>query len=813
MNRRTKLLSFLLVLVFDLHLGSTAQAASVLKSIARTDESSRLQIYLNFDFLPGHETTTTGRRIDLILNDTVPTEQVALLSGDSRMIKMISKRQEKALVFSFYFRYPPQKVSLNSTKETGTLMLDILLGNPVSLMYPDLATRLEGITVLDRPATDASNPLRTSRYAGNWVAFFSLYETPVTITPSPRLTLPPFPLAAGLEPLVPNEDWLPEEVRILAEEEQWTQIPPALRGHLDTEKNERKRERMLLTYAEALVRGGEFGEPFELLQEISLTSPDTMLAYLAQVLYSFLHADHGDPALAYFDLDPLLRKIGTETPFTVWLNLLHAETALASGRYDDATRMLARDDLAYPGEARDIRLLRQADLRYKKRETIKALVAYSQLAGQSKIINTDPMSMAGFGDVLYSHNRYPEAAEKYQLLTELLDGKKQQDLALFRLAMSRLHDRATAASKKAEVSFQQIADAFPGTEGGDRARMKLTDLDYLSGRIDTKGAQASYDQLSREGSTIDLREEALFKLALINSLSGHTLASTEQCLDLLRGFQSGALRGEAQALIIAQIPGVIKQLVRDKDYIKALVLAKQNRDLFAQGWLGLDLLYDLATAYGELGLFDQVALTYQYIFDFAGEGEQEKIYIPLLQALYAGGQYAAVENYADRYFSRYPEGQDAGGVFLHRVKALLADGQAGKAIRLLDDAKRPQGAAIDLLAASAYFDQKRWQEVIDILTRPEMKSLVASGDMTFILAESLYQNGQNDPARPLFLEVAAGENNADQARFRLAQLAFRDNNMPEALNQFKELADKGKDPLWTKLAQEEAAILQLEQRK
>ncbi|MDD2535243.1 MAG: hypothetical protein PHW78_01540, partial [Macromonas bipunctata] len=48
---------------------------------------------------------------------------------------------------------------------------------------------------------------------------------------------------------------------------------------------------------------------------------------------------------------------------------------------------------------------------------------------------------------------------------------------------------------------------------------------------------------------------AVFKQAMVDSLSGEHEASVQGCLELLRGFQSGNLRTEATALLIQQLPG------------------------------------------------------------------------------------------------------------------------------------------------------------------------------------------------------------------------------------------------------------------
>ena len=99
--------------------------------------------------------------------------------------------------------------------------------------------------------------------------------------------------------------------------------------------------------------------------------------------------------------------------------------------------------------------------------------------------------------------------------------------------------------------------------------------------------------------------------------------------------------------------------------------------------------------------------------------------------------------------------------------------------------------------------------VIEILSRPEFKTLLEQGDHRFQLAEAYFQTGKDDLAGLLYAQIAEQKPDNEQVLFRLAQLELRKNNPAEALNLFKKLAETGKDPLWTKLAREEAAILKI----
>ena len=805
-----RILIIILLFAVNQFSSGTARAAVLLKTINRSDESTHLQLSLQFDRLPAFTTTTIGRRVDIELQDTDLAENMVSPTVDDRLIKIVSNQQKAKAILSFYFRYPPQKVTPENNKDTAMVTLDILLGNPLSTTAPELPVKPGAAAGSQTPA-DSINPITASLYAKHWISFFSEYESQVEIAAPPTLFLPPFPLAAAIHPHEAGNAWLPVEIATLANDNKWTQVSQLLRNQVAGQPSEQLQELFLLTYAEALIRAGEYKEPYILLQRIILQYPDSLMASLAQFLLIYQQASRGDHTSAYYELGALFKKIEKDTPFTPHFSILLAELALLAGRPADAETFLNRDDVVRDDQLKNIRRLRKADLFYGKNEKAKALTAYQDLAGQTPLLDSDPMSLAHFCDALYGNKRFQEAAKKYRLLSDLLNNKPLQDLALFRLAMSQLQSPIT--EKKAGVDLQQIQNSFSGTPGGIRALLKQTDLEYISKRTSAVKAEAVYRKIADKGDTVMLREEASFKQALVNALAGEHQASVAQCMEILREFQSGKLRTEVKALLIEQLPGVIKQLVHEKEYIKALVLAKQNKAFFSRGWLNTSLLNDLAGVYSKLGLTDQTAQTYQYLFEISSDADKEKIYLPLLQGLLAAGQDSQVEEYADRYLLRYPKGNDAPAIFLIKIRTLYENGHLDKAIKLLQSETRHTTPQLEFLKARIFFESKQWQNVINTLNKPELKNLMTKNNALFLLAESYFQTGQDALAAQEFRQVVEQGEGTEQVQFRLAQVASKNSSTVYALNLFKELAEKGKDPLWTKLAREEVAILQLQQKK
>lgn len=786
--------------------GKQAWAGSVLNQITMTAETGRMQIFLRFSGLPTYRIETQGKRVDLALTDTVAAKTSADLSGNDRMIKMVKKRQPGHLLLSFYFRYPPQNVRARQIPETSSLMLDILLGNPLSARYPDLSARLHGITLLNRREVDYTNPIYASDYGTNWKLFIDNYEDRIPIRPKLYYSLPPFPLAATLKPKIPVEQWLKANSLALGKQKAWQQATETIKDQLEVEEDEGYRKRLLLTYAECLVRAGEYQEPYKLLQQITLTYPDTTLATYARLLFLYVVARHEDPYLPALELEKLQIMFENNKPFSQYINILRAELALETNRVKQADKILKRDDIAYTGRAKSLRLLRQADTYFDSGNTIKALSAYQKMDELENIIDRQPYSLARYSDVLYTHQQFTEAAKKYQILVELLNGKDIQPLAMFRLAMSRLH----SGEKWTRIfpMFIQIQNAFPNAEAAYRARLKITDIKFIKNTLSARQAVETYGQIGRSANLVELREEALVKQAMVSALSGQHETSISQAMQILRDFRHGRLKVETRALIVSQLPGTLKKMIAAEHYIAALVLAKQNRLFFARGWLGIDLLYDLARAYEQLGAFDRAIRAYNYILEVSSEEEHEKVFVPLITALFNSGRYGLVEDYADRFFSRFADSPKAADIFLLRIKALKQNGELEIALRLLAMPGRPSSSKIEQTATKIYFEQHQWDKVIKQLTGNTLTSW-SGGERDYMLAESLFQSKQYEKALPVFIRLQEEDPYEDQAMFRLAEIYFKTGKTETALKQFQQLAEKGKDPRWKKLAKEEISIMQM----
>jgi len=106
------------------------------------------------------------------------------------------------------------------------------------------------------------------------------------------------------------------------------------------------------------------------------------------------------------------------------------------------------------------------------------------------------------------------------------------------------------------------------------------------------------------------------------------------------------------------------------------------------------------------------------------------------------------------------------------------------------------------MAGTVFWELNLLDRVEEVLTRalPQPEDRQKHSDLTFFLAEALFKRGKLVQALPLYRELEATEQFADQANYRRAQIALQSGQKEEALNLFRQLAEKGKSDQWKKAA-------------
>ncbi|MFH0781292.1 MAG: hypothetical protein V2B20_04965 [Pseudomonadota bacterium] len=801
-----KITIFAIILLINVLQGEVR--ASELIKVARLDSKDLVQLYFTFDKTPTFKAISTNRRVDLIFANSVLSSAVTFFPPDEDIVKILPRPAKAELIVSFFFRYKPQNFKLTKSTD-GKIVFEVLLGNEYSKTYQKLAERLKGVSELNRITTDFTNPSIQSPYKKDWMSFFSLYESPIEIDVPVQFTLPPFPIIRFLPPgREMNLQFLSDDFLDLAEKGAWAQLGEKLLEKIQQVQDQETKKILALTLGEVLLHSGDFEGSYRQLYLLKEQFSKELLGTFANFLLIHLKAKYQSPYIAEYELQTLEATLGTNSLLAPYLFLAQIEAALSSAKYTRLNKLLLRDDIALPNDLQEIVQIRKADYWSAIKQPIKAVAAY-QLHADSKILRTLPYSLNGYCSSLYQQKKFPDAAACYEQLSPLVTDKPILGLISYKKFMAKIKNEEGFSLLN---DFAQIDNAYPGTEAGFRAAMKKNDLLYLQNRTFAKQALEKYSEIADNSTNRLVREEAFFKKALVHSQLGEVGKSIELLQQFLREFQTGDVRISVQALLIDILPGEIKSLVDRKEYIKALVLAKQNKDLFQNNWISSKFLADIAEAYSRIGLFDEAQKLYLYLIEVMPIDQREVMYLPMIRSTFDQGNYSLVEDYSAQYFYNYPTGKDVEEILAIRLRALIADERFEEALKFLP-VPLPDTKELYHIASTLYFRIEDYQNCLIILKKLALLETPLPAKEQFMLAECLYQTGALDEAELIFKTITEEHPFYEQSLFRLASLERKKGNEQMALSLFKKIVEKGKSPQWKKYAERELQFAAVSIRK
>ncbi len=767
-----------------------------LVKIHSADNSNNVQIYMTFKEVPTFRHIQKGKRIDIVLETLLSNPEPLEFPVDDKVVKFLTLEKQEETILSFFLRYSPQKYKI-TRQDDSTLVLDILLGNQFTKAYPELSAKLQGLNIVTQQGADFANPYVSNPYAQNWRSFFSRYSPKIPTTAPLRFSVPPFPIIDFL-PDITSSDILHDDLFTMAVEELWEDMIPPVHLQLQREVEPETKKLLALTLGEILFRAGDFDNSFKQLYLLKDNYGEEYVGIAASYLLAHLRADYEDIHIADFAFRNLEQHIDDNFKLSPFIYLSQVESGLATGQLQQVYDLLQKDDIALPPKLALLKELRQSDYWFASGDLVKAYVGY-QLFDEKSILDSQPFSLNGYCNTLYSQKKFEEASRCFLKLSATILDKEELSLITIKKALAEIHYKS---AREMYVIFSSIEDAYPGTMAGFRAAMKKADIRYLSQPSWRKTSAKYYAAFAAKATDRDVAEEAALKEAIVHFELGNEAETIELLLKFLRDYRAGELTDTAKALLIEVLPGHLKNLLENNQYIEALVLAKKNRELFQKNWIDITLLGLLAKAYHELSIFEEAKKLYLFLLSRSDEVAREQFYLPLLSILYSQGNYDLIEDYATQYFYNYPNGQDQEHVNLLRLKALIADNNEDLALEMLNS-DLPETLQIDEIAATLYFKNNQYENTIQSLEKYWRNGLLKDENSLFILAESNFQINHFIEAEELFKTLREKSKYFDHSRYRLAMIERDRGKEENSLKLFEEIVEKGNDPLWIKLAERE----------
>ncbi len=740
---------------------SFAADKPILLELQKHEGLSSTSITLIFDRLPEFSSDHSGQRLDILLSKSTVSDGLQRLPEDETVVKILLAEKSGDLLVSLLLRRPPKQIVSKSQKHPAQIKFD-LYWDSARGSRPAVAFRIEGI-----PGRKGGRKVRDARqfppWHESWQQLFKADLTPWEIDPAPNFSLPELP------PLkIENPSPALKQRLDLVAEKRWLSLLRFLPQMPPVAENEQIVEELLLI--EGLLRT----DGVDAADQRLLKLEELQGQYRRRVDYltDFVLATTGQPYAAYLKLVAQLKHLSAEDQFSPLMTLLAAETALGSGNDKDAAQLLANKKLRWPEGLRQLVLMRQADAAVGIESYSDALHNYRKLSRNAQLFDQYPRSRARAAWAAFQIGEYSRAASTYKELARQLVNQPQEDLAYFAAAAASYDAGDT---EWAQIGLQKIYLEMPGTEGSDRAALRLQDHQVLIGG---ERAQATavyqYADLAKNSRNRALREEATFKQALVLYLLGDSRESVNLLMTFRRVFASGVLRAEADSLLREQLPAVISGLIKRNEDIPAVVLVEQNRKLLLKDQLDKEFLDQVAGALTRLGLFKRAARVLLFQLDRAKtDAVREEIYLPLAQLYLLRREYRAASDYAQVYLDTYPQGAQRSAAYGLMLDALEKQKRFDELLRQLERQDRPQSASLDIRAAWIYWQQERLADVAERLEHARKLGGVFEVKDMALLAETLYRLGRNLESAALYKTLLQNKVFGDQARYRSAQILLR----------------------------------------
>ncbi|CAG37381.1 tetratricopeptide repeat protein [Desulfotalea psychrophila] len=798
MKKTTITTTFLLIF-----LSAVNSFSALLQEINRVEQAQTIKLYLSFDKLPAYSLDQTGRRIDLILEDTILGPRAKLPHPGENVIRYAPIKSNNNLTLSLGLRYLPEKqaIMVASGKQ---LILEITTGSLYTKSFKELSRQLDGLSQGKGNNLNYLTPLSTSPYRYNWKSFFSEYQPEIKIKLPVSISWPPFPMVQFLPPMfAENSALLPKNLLNDGKNNKWPGLLLALPGLIEKSTNPLEQRKLALIYGEVLARAGRYEESYRQFYLIQKSYPKTFLATLAHYLLLHVQADNVDKFLADFEIEQVANRIPKSNPLFPYIFINQIELALGADDLAKMNTLLLQDNIGLPADLENAKAVRQADYWHAINQPIKAAAAYN-IASWEKVLTKQPYSRNGFCDTLFTQKKYSKGANCYGKLASYSNLKDSLSMVLYRRASCQ-EKAGRLKNQTARLAFEQVAEAFPNQEGGIRARLRSYDLAITAAKSpETMGKIAGqYLEIAEKEPQRDVSEEAYFKGALAFYLAGENSACLKTLKKMHSSLQFGRLHETGQALLLEAIPKEVQRLASEKKYKQIIIILEQNKESFANGWIDDQVTKELAKAYYALGLYQKAHQVFLYLLT-NGPSHNETIYLPLIHSAYYAGAYIRVTDYCRRYQIFYPEGKDYREIRLYMCKALLALGRNVAALQNLPD-PLPQSAAAQKIATKVFFYNGLYQKVLD-LAKKRTNNFPES---LFFQAESLWQLGNRSTAYSLFQQIEKTSMYNGQSLYRQAEFLLQNNQENRARRVLQQLTEDASETSWAKLAQQELVLLNI----
>lgn len=471
------------------------------------------------------------------------------------------------------------------------------------------------------------------------------------------------------------------------------------------------------------------------------------------------------------------------------------------------------------GPAQALALYRLGEAKYMLQKYGEALAAFQ---GGEKLwpefLVASPATTFSYADSIVRKGDLERGRRLLDQLIARLADKSYAPILLVRLA-----DILSRQGKDIEAVaiYRTVADGFPNNKARYQARMKLADRQLVSLEPAVfEGLAQNYLDIYQQGGDFALREEGLFKAALLVALYGDAAQAYTLMSEYERKFSHGVYvtiaRGVREELLVP----ISRQLVAADDRDGLVKLALDNREFLAKCLTEPDFIAKLSAAFATGNRRpDEVKL---YSFLIGKEwGRNPLLYQALIDDAEVLGDLPLLERAAGDFVRDFPDHPSAQG-YRERLAVLAFNrGDMSQVVMrlsdLLQEKRHPEaieslyylGKAMDRLGNHRGAERAMLRFLTENRQHSGGTTLVP--DAYYVAATACLSRNDRIDAVALFQagsEVApAGAR--DPFVYKLGELARNEKRYADAVRYFQTVVREGKDPEWKKMASQALADMEL----
>jgi tetratricopeptide (TPR) repeat protein len=430
-----------------------------------------------------------------------------------------------------------------------------------------------------------------------------------------------------------------------------------------------------------------------------------------------------------------------------------------------------------------------------------------------------PAAVYGYADCLARGGDF-EAGRR--MLVRLIDGLAGISPGASLLVHLADICRRAGRDMEALAIYRNVISSFPGTVAFYAASMRLDDMDFFSVNSATyQGLVEKYRNIYSSVPAASMRDESLFKAALLQSLYGPAGEAVTAVAGYENKFPEGIFNNIAEAIHEHLLLVLYHQFEAEGNSRGLLDMVHANSNYLSECIAEKGFAQHISKCYTDFGMKREEMAFFMDIADTEWAADSAPfMYSRILEDALALNELPIAESVGRAFLERFPRSALAWDVIGRLGEIYFRKGDMPEVVSVLSRIEKNGGCAV--YPESFYFLGKARQRLGDLaaaekdmalfLEESTKKGLASpfEADAYMVRAEARISRRDDKGAMAMYRAgyALAGDDFRDAFLYKMGELSLRLGDVESARNSWQMLADKGRDPIWKKMAGDQLSELE-----